>query len=103
MTYFRQVAVQMKEVLRKIFWPILRQFETGKPVRQYKHSHRIILVVVGALFFVLSTASGIATVHSGNTGALIPVFVFFAVGVVTLVVGSLGSNDAVSRIWGQDK
>lgn len=93
----------MKEVLRKIFWPILRQFESGDPVKTYKQSHRVILVVVGSLFFVLSTASGAAAVHAGSMGALIPVFVFFAVGVVTLVVGSLGSNDAVSRIWGQDK
>ena len=93
----------MKDVLRKAFWPILKQFETGNPVKTYKASHRTILVVVGLLFFVLSIASGAAAVHAGNLGALIPVFVFFAVGVVTLVVGSLGSNDAVSRIWGQDK
>lgn len=97
------MAVPMKETLRKIFWPILRQFETGDPVKAYKQSHRVILVVVGSLFFVLSTAAGAAAVHADSLGALIPVFVFFSVGVVTLVVGSLGSNDAVSRIWGQDK
>lgn len=93
----------MKETLRNIFWPILRQFETGEPIEKYKASHRTILVVVGALFLVLSTASGFASVYAGSMGALIPVMVFFAVGMVTLVVGALGTNEAVSRIWGQDK
>lgn len=91
----------MKESLRTVFWPILKQFESGKPVKQHKKSHRVILNVVGLLFLVLSTASGSAAVYAGNLGALIPVFVFFAVGVVTLTVGSLGTNDAVARIWGQ--
>ncbi len=93
----------MKESLRNLFWPILRQFETGDPVKRYKPSHRTILVVVGALFLVLSTAAGLASAYSEHWGALIPVVVFFAVGLVTLVVGTLGSNDAVSRMWGQDK
>ena len=93
----------MKESLRNVFWPILKQFETGDPVKRYKPSHRTILVAVGIFFLVLSTGAGVASAYAEHWGALIPVFVFFAVGVVTLVVGSLGSNDAVSRIWGQDK
>lgn len=90
----------MKNVLVKLFWPILRVFESEQKPANYKKSHRVVLLVVGSLFLFLSLASAGAAIHSGNLGALIPVVVFFAVGLVAMVVGGLGTNSAVAKIWG---
>tara|TARA_R100001143_G_scaffold55705_1_gene51865 strand:+ start:1864 stop:2142 length:279 start_codon:yes stop_codon:yes gene_type:complete len=90
----------MKPLLRKLFWPILRHFEKNEEAPHYKASQRIILNVVGGLFLFLSLASGIASIYASQFGALIPVVVFFVVSLVLLVVGSLGTDAAVARIWG---
>jgi len=90
----------MKDLFIKICWPILRFFEPGQFPEAYKVSHRVTLIVMGALFFLLSSASIAATYFTGLLGALIPSVVFFAVGLVTLVVGILGSQGAVAKIWG---
>ena len=91
----------MKEALIKLFWPILKYFETGEEATHYKESHRIILVVVGALFILLSMISMVFSYSTGEVGALIPIVVFFSVGAVAVVVGLLGSNSAVQKIWGR--
>jgi len=90
----------MKQSLRCVFWPILKYFESPDPALNYKKSHRIALNVLGALFVVLSLGSLYAVIQSAQLGGLIPVIVFFCVGLVALVVGGLGSEQAVSRIWG---
>lgn len=90
----------MKKILRKIFWPILRFFETHEEVANYKKSHRVALNVAGALFVFLSLVSASAAYAIGGVGSLIPVIIFFCVGTVALVVGSLGSDNAVCKIWG---
>jgi hypothetical protein len=90
----------MKSSLTKIFWPILRYFETGEDSANYKKSHRVALNGVGALFLLLSLVSAVAASSAGGAGSLIPVIIFFCAGTVTVVVGSLGSNGAVSKIWG---
>lgn len=84
----------------RIFWPILKFFETDEEPANYKKSHRVALNIVGTLFIFLSLGSAGAAYFSGELGSLIPVVVFFCVGLVTVVVGSLGSNGAVSKIWG---
>ena len=90
----------MKRILRKLFWPILRHFEKEGPAGKYKKSHRIILHIVGGLFLFLSLGSSYAVISTGILEALVPVVVFFCVGAVALIVGILGSENAVSRIWG---
>ncbi|MBE0506914.1 MAG: hypothetical protein IBX50_09385 [Marinospirillum sp.] len=90
----------MKQMLIKIFWPILSFFETGEQSANYKESHRFVLNIVGTLFLFLSMVSAWAGYTSGAVGALIPVVVFFCVGLVALVLGTLGSNAAVTKIWG---
>lgn len=92
----------MKELFIKLFWPILKFFETDAEATHYKKSHRVILIVVGALFMVLSVGSAASAFVSGEVGAFIPVVVFFGVGTVALVVGLLGSDSAVSKIWGRN-
>jgi hypothetical protein len=90
----------MKNILTKIFWPILRFFETGEDSVNYKKSHRVALNIVGALFIFLSFVSGAAANSVGGISSLIPVIIFLCVGIVATVIGSLGSNGAVSKIWG---
>lgn len=90
----------MKQLFRALFRPILRHFETDEASVNYRKSHRIVLNVVGGLFLLLSFGSLFAVLYTGQYGALVPVVVFFCVGFVALVVGSLGSENAVSRIWG---
>ena len=89
----------MKEFLRKVFSPILNPFESGDDNYAYRPSHRKILIVVGALFLVLSTGAAAGTVVAELYGGLIPVAVFLAVGLVCEVVGLLGSDKAVARMW----
>lgn len=90
----------MRAILTKLFWPILRVFETNQAIRNYKKSHRLVLIVMGVLFAILSFASMWFTYVSGELGGLIPSAVFFGVGFVAVIVGSLGSDGAVSKIWG---
>lgn len=89
----------MKELMIKICWPILKFFETGEQVANYKRSHRIVLIIIGVLFIALSMGSASISYMINEVGALIPFVVFFSVGGVALVVGLLGSNNAVSKIW----
>ncbi len=90
----------MKDILRKAFSPILNTFENGTEEYAYRPSHRTILIVMGVLFgglagIVFSMASG-----GESMGFLIPVCVFGLVSLVTLVVGLLGTERAVAKIWG---
>ena len=75
-------------------------FEKGNEDYVYKPLNRKILVVIGVLFLGLASAVAYLAVGQGETGFLLPVLVFAAVSLVTLVVGLLGSDRAVARIWG---
>lgn len=90
----------MKSALTKLLWPILKRFETDIEPANYKKSHRSILIIVGSIFVVLSTISAGIVFSGGQWGGLVPVVVFFSIGFVAVVVGALGSNGAVSKIWG---
>ena len=90
----------MKNSLRKLFTPILRIFESGEGEYIYKKSHRKILLVVGALFLTLSVVSAISAITSAQISGLIPFLVFFVVGLLCEVIGLLGSDRAVAKIWG---
>ncbi|APX93452.1 hypothetical protein BWR19_11205 [Halomonas sp. 1513] len=90
----------MKEMLTRVFWPILSFFETGEEPENYKKSHRVALNILGTLFLTLSLGSVVVGYSSGQPGAIIPAVVFFCVGLVAIVLGGLGSKRAVSRIWG---
>lgn len=90
----------MKNSLRILFLPILSIFESGEGEYSYKKSHRKILLAVGALFLILSAVSATSAIISSQMGGLIPFLVFFLVGFICEVVGLLGSNRAVAKIWG---
>ncbi len=90
----------MKNRLRKLFSPILTPMENGEVGPSYKASHRTILKAVGVLFLILATGSGAALAYTGELGALIPLLVFLGIGGLSIIVATLGSDAAVSKMWG---
>ena len=96
----RRKKFLMKAIARQIFSPILKYFESGTGEYSYRKSHRTILVAVGGLFLVLSTISGFSALGGAQTGAFIPIAVFFVMGFVCLLVGGCGTDRAVATIWG---
>lgn len=91
----------MKKVFIKICWPLLRLFETdaAEPAN-YKPSHRFALNFIGFVFLLLSFVSALVGYSSGELGAIIPALIFFGAGLSAVVVGVLGSNGAVAKVWG---
>lgn len=90
----------MKVMMRKLFSPILNHFESGQEEFSYKKSHRTILLVVGVLFLVLSSLSGLSAIYAMQAAAAIPILVFFGIGLVCFIIGFLGNDRAVAKIWG---
>ncbi len=90
----------MKEALRVLFAPLLRLFESGDDAYNYKPSHRTILLAVGGLFLLLASLSLLAAITAAQAVAFFPFIIFFAGGIVCLVVGGLGNDRAVAKIWG---
>ena len=89
----------MKQALRQLFSPLLTPLEAGQETYNYKPSHRTILLVVSGLFFGLATI--VAVMAQGQSaGYYFPVIVFGSVSAVGLIVGSLGTDRAVAKIWG---
>jgi predicted permease len=89
----------LKDTLRRIFSSLLNPLEQADGEFAYKPSHRIILLVVGVLFLCLSLGVLAAVVVSSQYGAGLPCLIFFAVAFYCLVVGSLGSDKAVAKLW----
>ena len=89
----------MTALLKKLFSPILNHFENGEGVYNYKKSHRTILIVVGCLFCILSGLLLAVTLFTSKFAALFPCAIFAGAAVVCLVVGCLGSDQAVATLW----
>ena len=89
----------IKQQLRSLFSPILNFFEAGSESYAYKPSHRTILIVMGCLFTALA-----GLVYSfipwDKPGYLLPVVIFGVVGLLCLLIGFLGNDKAVAKIWG---
>ena len=74
-------------------------FESGNGEYVYKPSHRLVLIVMGALFTALATL--VIFVAEGNGAEyFLPVVLFGGLGIVSLIIGFLGSDRAVAKIWG---
>ena len=89
----------MKQLLRRLYSPILTPLESGTDPYAYKPSHRTILAVIGFLFSALALGV-LFSAPKSDLGFLVPVIVFLGVGVVTLGVSGLGTDRAVAKIWG---
>ena len=90
----------MKDQMRKLFSPILNIFETNNSNYSFKRSHRTILIAVGSLFLLLSLVSLAAAIYTAQLGAWLPFCIFFSAGAVCTIVGFLGTDQAVAKIWG---
>lgn len=89
----------MKPTLTKLLAPILNLFEKGEQPEHYDASHRKILMIMGALFFVLAGVSLYFAFKTDVMAALLPTLIFAAIGFVSVVIAWLGSDRAVSNIW----
>ncbi len=92
----------MKNKLRMLFSPILNIFESGTEPFIYKSSHRVALIIMGGLFSGLATlvfwfAQGMDPVY------LLPVVIFYSLGLISLLIGLLGTDRAVAKIWSSRK
>jgi hypothetical protein len=90
----------MKMTLRKLFSPVLNYFESGDSNYVYKPSHRKILLFMGGLSFFLSIISLIASIATNQLAGFLPILVFFIGGFVCVIIGLLGNDHAVAKIWG---
>jgi len=89
----------MKDKLRILFSPILKILEAGTEPFVYKKSDRTILMVMGGLF------SGLALLvfwfaQGQDPVYLLPVLIFGGVGLISFMVGLIGTDRAVAKIWG---
>lgn len=91
----------MKETLRKLCSPVLKVFESseGEGEYEYKPSHRTILIVLGFLCLVIASVSLTVTIITSEVAGIIPIMLFLLTGLVCEMVGCLGSDRAVARIW----
>jgi hypothetical protein len=90
----------MKNFLRALFSPILNIFESGDEPYTAKPLNRKILIVIGVLFSFLVSVVVYLSYDKGELGYLMPVIVFSGVSLVALVIGFLGNDRAVAKIWG---
>ena len=91
----------MKQFFRSVFASILVIFEKGEGPYNYKPLNRTILNVMGVLFSGLAIAVAFMVPADGNTFSyMLPVVVFLGLGITCLVVGILGNERAVCKIWG---
>lgn len=90
----------MKDQLRKAASPLLDLFERGDQPYSVKPSHRTILLATSMLFLGLSGAITWVALGQDELTYLIPALVFGSVALVGLIVGLLGNDRAVAKIWG---
>ncbi len=89
----------MKQLLRTIFSPILNIFESDSGEFVYKSSHRYILIFIGCMFSMMAIA--VLWVAQGqDPGYFLPVLIFGLIGIVSFIIGFLGTDRAVAKIWG---
>lgn len=89
----------MKQILRRLFSPILNLFESGTDPYAYKPSHRSILLIMGGLFCGLA-ALVLYFAWGADLGYFLPVVIFGGVGLLSLLIGFLGTDRAVAKVWG---
>ncbi len=92
----------MKSFLRRLFSPILNIFESGAEPFNYTSSSRAILIILGSLFVGLAMLVTIFAPKS-DFSFLLPVIIFGGMGALSLLIGFLGNDRAVSKIWSAKK
>lgn len=87
-------------IFRKLCAPLLDALEAGDGEFHYKPINRTVLLVFGVIFSALGGFLITIIPGSADLGYYIPVVVFIVAGSTGLVVGLLGNDRAVSKIWG---
>ena len=87
----------MKSLIRTVFSPLLHFFESGDAEYAYRRSHRVILLIMSVMFIGLGSLV-LALLPSWDYA--LPVVLFGGVGSLGLLIGSVGTDRAVARIWG---
>lgn len=90
----------MKNLLRKIFSPVLHPFERGDGPYVYKPLNRKVLIAASVMFLFLAVVVFLLIPDGADRGYLLPVGIFSLVALVGLIVGLLGNERAVAKIWG---
>lgn len=85
--------------MKKLFAPILNYFESGTGEYNYQPKYRKYLKFVGLLFLLLSLISLAAALGVGQAAGFFPFIVFSVASLVCMVVGFLGSERAVAKVW----
>lgn len=78
---------------------ILGPLEADSGAYAYKPSHRTILIVMSCLFLGLATLV-FYLMPNWQSGYWLPILVFGGAGLLGLVVGGLGEDRAVAKLWG---
>jgi hypothetical protein len=89
-----------RQRLRRLFSPLLNVFEQGTDPYLYKSMNRKILIAMGLMFAGLSAVLTMNIIANETYGYFIPVIVFSSVALVSIIVGTLGNERAVAKIWG---
>jgi hypothetical protein len=90
----------MKTRLRILCKPLLNIFESGEGPYVYKSMNRNILLALGLMFTAMATAITYYIVTRVAYGYSLPAIIFFCTGFTCLIVGTLGNERAVAKIWG---
>lgn len=90
----------MKNQLRAICKPLLNIFENGDGDYVYKPMSRKILIAMGLLFGFIAALVISYIIRNAAYGYALPGIVFSGVALVCLIVGTLGNERAVAKIWG---
>ena len=87
----------MKDIVRWVFRPILNLLEAEGEGFVYRKSHRMILIITSCLFLFLASLS---LYLAPSVDYLFAVLIFGGAGLLGLVVGAVGKDVAVARLWG---
>jgi hypothetical protein len=90
----------MKTFLRKVFSPLLNIFEQGDEPYMYRSLSRKILIVMGLLFAGIAAFVIAYIIRNDAYGYFAPAIIFSGVALVAIIVGCLGTERAVAKIWG---
>lgn len=90
----------MKTALRHLCRPLLAPLEAGNEPYHYKPLSRKVLLFFGAVFTFLGLLAAWLIPADADPGYYFPVVVFTLAGLYGLIVGALGEDRAVAKIWG---